>query len=397
MSGSTRARIVVSGIMFLNPVAGVVYQVLHYLLGLRALGHDVYYVEDTNWWTFDPRTGEVSADPTPVVSLLKPIFDRHGLGDRWAYRRAKAVDEPRGCWGMNETTVVDLYRDCDAWINVTGSQTVWDDVARCRHRVLVESDPVSAQIEVANGHQPTIDHLDAHHTHFTFGETMVHGGSPIPLGAYNWQPTRQPVAMELWAPAGEQSPKPEHSRFTTVTSWHDERKDRIFEGITYRWTKDDGFLRILDLPRSHPDRFELAVTSDVGSDRQRLEGAGWRLRDALALSADCDHYRRYIQDSYGEFTVAREQYTKPVTGWFSDRSATYLAAGRPVITQETGFSRVLPTGSGLYPWRTMDDIAAAVDHIDADPGGARRAAREIAREYFAADRVVGSLLERAGL
>jgi hypothetical protein len=397
MSSLSRARIVVSGIMFFNPVAGVIYQALHYLLGLRALGHDVYYVEDTNWWSLDPRTGTFSPDPAASIKLVAPMLERHGFGDRWAYRRAHADEEPRSCWGMDEATVQALYRDCDAWLNVTGSQTVWDDVARCRNRILVESDPVSAQIDVANGYRPTIDHLDAHHVHFTFGETMVDGGGPIPLGPYRWQPTRQPVAIELWVPDGGPPADPEHARFTTVTSWHDDNKDRIHDGVTYRWTKDEEFLGVIDLPRRLPGRFELAVTGRVEEDRARLEDAGWRLRDALALSADCDDYRRYIHGSYGEFTVAREQYTEPVTGWFSDRSATYLAAGRPVITQETGFSRVLPTGSGLYPWRTVDDIAAAVDHIDADPTGARRAAREIAREHFAADRVVRSLLERAGV
>lgn len=395
----------VSGILFFNPVAGVVYQTLHYLLGLRRLGHDVWYVEDTNWWSLDPRTGAFSADPSASIEVVRPVLERHGLADRWAYRRAAANvgpdDGPAGCWGLDEATVLDLYRTCDAWLNVTGSQTVWPDVARCRRRILVETDPVSAQIDVANGHRPTIDHLDAHDTHATFGEVLAAGGaSPtIPLGPYRWLATRQPVALELWDDPGGAvgSTGPAHRRFTTVTSWHDDNKDRRLGDEVYRWTKDAQFLQVVDLPSRRPDRFELALTGRVEGDEPRLREAGWRLRDALALSSSVDDYHHYIRSSWGEFTAAREQYTRPRTGWFSDRSATYLAAGRPVVTEETGFSDVLPTGRGLYGWRTMDDVLAAVDDIDRDPEGARAGAREVARECFAADRVLGSLLERAGL
>jgi hypothetical protein len=118
---------------------------------------------------------------------------------------------------------------------------------------------------------------------------------------------------------------------------------------------------------------------------------------SVEISRSIDRYRDYIQHSRGEFTVARDQYVRPCTGWFSDRSACYLAAGRPVITQETGFSKFLPTGKGLFAFRTMDDILAAVDAIESDYSGNCRAAREIAAEYFAAEKVVGSLMERAGL
>lgn len=404
VAGRSTSRFVVSGILFFNPVAGVVYQTLHYLLGLQRLGHDVWYVEDTNWWSLDPRTGTFSPDPSASIELVGPILERHGFGDRWAYRRAEAnlePSDPAGCWGLDDATVLDLYRSCDGWLNVTGSQTVWPDVATCRRRILIESDPVSAQIDVANGHRPTIDHLDAHDAHFSFGEVMVAGtGSPtaagggvIPLGPYDWQPTRQPVAVDLWY---EPEP-PTHRRFTTVTSWHDDNKDRRYDGQVYRWTKDAQFLRIIDLGRRRPGRFELAVTGRVDDDRPRLTEAGWRLRDALAVSSSVDDYGGYIRSSWGEFTAAREQYTRPRSGWFSDRSATYLAAGRPVITEDTGFGDVLPTGRGLYPWTTMDDILVAVDEIDRDPERARAGALEVANECFAAEKVVGSLLDRAGL
>jgi hypothetical protein len=155
-------------------------------------------------------------------------------------------------------------------------------------------------------------------------------------------------------------------------------------------------MKVIDLPRRRRARFELAmgVDDDV---RQLLLRNGWRQVDSLRVSRRLDDYRAYIQGSRGEFTVAKDQNIRLNSGWFSDRSACYLAAGRPVITQETGFSKFLPTGKGLFGFRTMEDILAAVDEIETDPVGNRQAARDIAAEYFAAEKVLGSLMERAGL
>jgi hypothetical protein len=131
--------------------------------------------------------------------------------------------------------------------------------------------------------------------------------------------------------------------------------------------------------------------------KQLLDTYGWRQVDSVSISRDVDCYRRYIQQSRGEFTVARDQYTRPNTGWFSDRTACYLAAGRPVITQETGFSKFLPTGRGLFAFRTMDDIVMAIDAIETDYEGNCHAASEIAAEFFAAEKVLGYLMTHAGL
>jgi hypothetical protein len=131
--------------------------------------------------------------------------------------------------------------------------------------------------------------------------------------------------------------------------------------------------------------------------RKLLRDQGWNQTGSIEVSRDTDAYKRYIQQSRGEFTVARDQYVRPNTGWFSDRTCCYLAAGRPVITQETGFSKFLPSGKGLFGFRTMDDILQAVDNIESDYAGNCRAAREIAAEHFAAEKVVGRLMQRAGL
>jgi hypothetical protein len=199
--------------------------------------------------------------------------------------------------------------------------------------------------------------------------------------------------MELW----EDTPPHGGATWNTITTWHNKGKDIEWRGDMYYWTKDREFRQFLDLPRRRSGQeFEMAAT--VGNDVKALfKEHGWRQADSVELSRDANRYHEYIAQARGEFTVARDQYVRPRTGWFSDRSACYLAAGRPVITQETGFSKVLPSGRGLFGFSTMEDILAAIDAVESDYEGHCKAARDVAREHFAAEKVVGSLMQRAGL
>jgi hypothetical protein len=384
-----RGRIIVFGILFWYPLAGVTYQFLHYLLALRRLGYDPYYVEDSGRWIYDPQLNDLSPDAGPNVAAVAPILDAHGFAGRWVFRGRY----PDGrCYGMTETALQRLYREADAFLNVTGAQEIHDEHLQCPRRIYVESDPFASQVKVANADAETIAALNAHDTHFTFGENVGQPDCGIPATPYGWLPTRQPVAMDLWQHAYAAIDAP----YTTITTWHNKGKDVVYRGERYYWTKDREFERFLDLPRHRRGPFELAVGVDEPT-RQRLTGLGWQLRPSIDLSASVSGYREYIQRSRAEFTVARDQYVRPRTGWFSDRSACYLAAGRPVITEDTGFGRVLPIGRGLFAFSTIDDVLAAVDAIESDYQGHCRAARDLAEEYFGAERVVGSLLARAGL
>jgi hypothetical protein len=214
----------------------------------------------------------------------------------------------------------------------------------------------------------------------------------VPVGEFRWLPTRQPVVVDLWDNPYRGDGRP----YTTITTWHNKGKDVTFGDDTYYWTKDREFEKYLNLPLQCLPRFELAagVPEEV---QRRLDENGWSQVHSVTVSQDINRYRAYIQRSRAEFTVARDQYVRPRTGWFSDRSACYLAAGRPVITQDTGFGKVVPCGRGLFAFQTMEDILAAVDAIESDYEGNCRAARDIAMEYFAAEKVVGSLMGRAGL
>jgi hypothetical protein len=385
----SRGRIIVFGILFWYPLAGVTYQFLHYLLALRRLGYDPYYVEDSGRWVYDPALNDLSPDAGPNVSAVAPVLDAHGFAGRWAFRGH--YSEGR-CYGMTEPEILELYRTATACLNVTGAQELREEHLLIPRRIYVESDPFASQVNVANGNAGAIAALDAHDMRFTFGENIGQPDCGIPVGRHQWLPTRQPVATDLWQHAYGETGAP----YTTITTWHNTGKDVVYRGDRYYWTKDREFERFIDLPLRREVPFELAVGVD-DTVKQRLEHNRWRLRRSIDLSASVSSYREYIQRSRGEFTVARDQYVRPRTGWFSDRTACYLAAGRPVITEDTGFGKFLPTGRGLFAFTTMDDVLAAVDAIESDYAGHCRAAAEIGEEYFGAERVVGSLMTRAGL
>ena len=386
---AARGRIIVFGILFWYPLAGVTFQFLHYLIALRRLGYDPYYIEDSGRWVYDPALNDLSPNATPNIEAVAPVLEAHGFGDRWGFRGSY----PEGrCYGMAEEQILRLYREADAFLNVTGAQEIRAEHMRSRRRIYIESDPFATQVNVANGHAPTIAALEAHDTHFTFGENIGSVDCAIPTGRFRWLPTRQPVVMDLWHHAINADEAP----YTTITTWHNKGKDVVYKGERYYWTKDREFERFLDVPLRRDVRFEMAVgvPDDVLA---RLRANGWHQRSSIDLSASVSRYREYIQASRGEFTVARDQYVRPRTGWFSDRSACYLAAGRPVITEDTGFGKLIPTGRGLFAFTTMDDVLSAIDAIESDYTGHCRAAREIADEYFGAEDVVHDLMSRAGL
>jgi hypothetical protein len=202
------------------------------------------------------------------------------------------------------------------------------------------------------------------------------------------------VLLDLW-----QAGVPCKKEFTTVGNWKQVGYDIEYQGETYYWSKHLEFLKFIDLPLRIRQPIELAigVANLEPEERHTLESNGWRLADAHALTADPWLYRNYIRDSRGEFTVAKDQNIRLRTGWFSDRSACYLAAGRPVITQDTGFGKFLPTGEGLFAFKTMEEIVAAFEAISADYEKHSRGARAIAEEYFRAETVLAKMLNDLGL
>ena len=387
-----RKRIVVMGFMASCPIAGVVWQHIHYIVGLLRLGHEVWYVEDSARLPYNPTTYEINNDYSYALETLARLATQFGFEDRWAFCARYLPGDP--CHGLTREKLLDLYRTADAILNICGTQELNDDVRQCERILYVESDPGVEQIRVDKGEPGPIEYLSRHQALFTFGEN-IGTESPIPTHQFQWLPTRQPVVTDFWK---TDAPPPGGAVFTSVANWNTGGlKDIEWRGDKYLWSKSLEFLKFVEAPARSGETFELATDIKDAATRERLLAQGWRFTSPDQMSIDHDLYRRYLQDSKGEFTVAKDQYVRLNTGWFSDRTACYLAAGRPAITQETGFTRHYGENRGLFAFRTLDEIPEAVRAINADYPAHCRAAYEVAAEYFEATKVLASLLDRAGV
>ena len=386
----TRGRVVVWGLLGGYPFGGMSWQVLHYVAGLRRLGFDVWYVEDAGEIT-SMDTMDWAYDPLPNVRYLAAHMTALGLDDRWLYRPYGN----RGDWFGNGTqkTVDDLYRHADAVFNICGFRWVAPEEDIAAPLVYVDTDPGERQVDVAVGKTSRIEELDRYAVLATYAENIGTASCQLPADRYDWIPTRPPVIPEWWASQSPTGRPP----LTTISHWFGSpTKSLEWEGRRFEWRKDKLFRRFLDLPQHSAWPLELALRGFNDRVRQELEEAGWRVAAAGALDQPAA-YRDYIRRSAGEFTVAKEQYTGLGTGWFSDRSVCYLAAGRPVVTEETGFSRNITCGEGLFAFVDAVDALAAIEAIAADYPRHAAAAAEVAREHFGADRVLGDLCKRVGL
>jgi hypothetical protein len=253
----------------------------------------------------------------------------------------------------------------------------------------VDLDPGYTQIRCAAGDPDLRAFLEEHDCYFTIGEHIGSARCPVPSGGFQWRPTRQPIVARLW----ETAPPAPGAPFTTIGRWHESRRDIVFEGEHYGWSKRQEWQRFLDLPQRVATRLVLAMDVEKESaDLTLLRTLGWEIVDPLQVSAHPHAYRDFIAASAGEFTTAKDLNVRLRTGWFSDRSACYLAAGRPVITQPTGFESILPTSEGLFAVATAEEASAAIEQVLADPERHRMAARRIASDWFEASTVLSNLL-----
>jgi hypothetical protein len=376
-------RILVLGLMGRYPMAGVGWQALQYLLGLSRLGYEVFYAEDAGAPPYNPVEMTVSDDCSYNLDFLRRGMERIGLADRWIY-----WDERTDTYhGLGEEKLHELYRTAGSIWNLCGASPPRPEHRQGAKLVYVETDPVYEQFRAAKGDAGVRAMLDAHDVLFTYGENLGQPDCPVPLSGYVWHPTRPPVVLDLW-----QSPPPAHGAWSTIATWENKGKDVEFGGETYRWSKHVNFLHYLPVAKRSGVDFEVAVRPPGETEAALLRENGWRTVDPLAASCDLDVYRRFIQASRGEFTVAKDIYVRPRSGWSSDRSVCYLAAGRPVVTQETGASKLIPSGEGLLTFATLDEAVAAIREVEHDYERHCAAALRVARERFAAERVLADML-----
>jgi hypothetical protein len=384
-------RIVVLGMMGRCPFGGQTWLYLNWLDGLRRLGHEVWYVEDDTVWPYHPVKNAVTDDCSYAVQHIADCMSRIGLPDNWAYRLA---DRKGACWGVSENKLAELYASCDALLNIVGAIRIREEHLRARFRVYVECDPVTAELQMASGNPKIQWVFDKHHVFATYGENYGASDCGVPLNGVTYHKTRQPVALDFWPVTF----KPEARFFTTIGNYRQSGNDVEYKGQTYHWSKHHEWEKFLRLPSLTAQPFEVGLKVDDHQDQERLEAHGWRVVSPFQMSLDVfGAYQDFFRRSRAEFTVAKDQNVRLRSGWFSERDACYLACGKPVVAQDTGFGKILPTGKGLYAFTTIEQALAAIEAINSDYRGNCAAARDIAEEYFAAEKVTSRFLHDIGL
>lgn len=367
-------KILFAGIIARYPFGGVTWCSLMYLLGLRALGHEVFYIEDTGECVYDPVQNTRATDPSYGTNYIHAALAPHGLGDRWAF-----VNYDGTYHGRTAEDVRRFCADADVYLNLSGGSWFWrDEYARIPHSAFIDSDPAFTQLAIAKAEPWYVDFFKRFGSLFTFGANIGTAASPVPVGDFIWHKTWQPVTLDDWRASVEPGP-----HFTTVMTW------QIESFTDVGGNKDQEFVKYLDLPSRTSQPFELAINGP----QRLLREHGWGTVAAMEVSRTPGEYRDFIHRSRAEFGVAKHTYVGTRSGWFSDRTECYLASGRPALVQDTGWTAHLPAGDGLLAFSTPEEALAGIDRINADYPRHTRCAREIASQHFDASRVLPRLLD----
>ena len=379
-----KLRIIVTGLIGQYPLGGVTWDYIQYATGLMRLGHDVYYLEDTGQHPFNPLEGGISGECDFNVSYLREVMARFDMEDRWAYH----FPWDSQWFGLADDKREAVVRSADVLINVSGVLAYPEKYRHIPWLVYIDSDPVFTQVKLARGQVDFQRMLETHDIHFSFGERL---SDAVPKTAFDWRPTRQPVVLDEWHQGG-----PARDVYTTVMNWTS-YKQLEYRGTTYA-QKDVEFERFIDLPGRVPE-VSLEIAVNTGKTRRTprglLERKGWHVVHPDQVCPDVQGYRSYITHSRAEWSIAKNGYVQGQSGWFSCRSACYLAAGRPVVVQDTGFSKVLPTGTGIVPFSTLQEAIDGIGDVERRYASHCRAAREIAEQYFDSSLVLTKLLDES--
>ena len=364
---------------------GIAWERLSWTLGLRRLGLEVLLVDqlDRARCVF-PDGAEHSYESCLNRAYFRSVVEEFGLaGDAVLVgEQGESLDGP------TYAELLERAEEAELLVNLAGNVRLEEVKRRPALRVYVDLDPGLTQLWLASG-EPA-PRVDGHDLHFTIGENVGTPASTLLTAGLDWRHTRQPVLLDEWPVVPSDHP----DRFTTVATWRGTGPHGSLDSVGYRLSqKADEFEKLINLPRATHGSFELALKNPDGAVREQLERHGWHVVDAAGVASAPSSFRRYVQGSGAEFSVAKGAYAETSSGWFSDRTTRYLASGKPALVQDTGFGRNIPTGYGLLSFRTLDDAVEGVSRIGRDYEAQARAARQVAEDYFDSDRVLARFLE----
>jgi hypothetical protein len=366
---------------------GAAWTRLNWILGLHKLGFDTYFIEQIERQTcVDDAGNPASFECSANLAYFQRIMQQFGLQDK----AALVYGDGQSVAGLPYSEILEIAESAALLVNISGHLSIENLKNRFRRKVYIDLDPGFTQFWHAAGN--LAPRLSGHDCYFTVGENIGAADCLIPAGDLRWRPTRQPIVLDHWPVSQQGDP----SRFTTVASWRGPYGPVEYAGRTFG-LKVHQFRKYMEIPKYAAATFEIALDIHPGDykDRDLLCGNSWRLVDPRRVAGDPCAFRTYVQTSGAEFSVAQEIYVETRSGWFSDRTVRYLASGKPVLVQETGFSRHHPIGCGLLSFSTPEQAIAGVREISDDYNSHARAARKIAETYFDSDRVLGRLLEEA--
>jgi hypothetical protein len=392
---TSQLRIIVSGLVGLHPVGGMAWHYLQYVIGLAQLGHDVYYHEDTWSWPYHTVERTYTSDGNYSARYIGDFFERYApeLGERWHYLHLHETS-----FGMARAAFDEVARTADVFLNVSGAGFIPDNLSPRCVKVFLDTDPGYNQIMLSErfAWSENVERWCAsvatHDHHFTFAENIHGADCVIPTMGFEWKTTRMPVVIDLWEPAARNEP-PEAAPWTTIMTWNAFKGKLVYKGVEYK-SKGTEFEKLMELPRLAGVRLRVAV-GGVNAPLKRLGSYGWQTIDGPSATLLPSQYVSFISGSRGELSPAKHVYVAMRSGWFSERSACYLAAGRPVVVQDTGFARALHVGEGLLSFRTMQEAVAAIHEVGTDYVRHAEAARAIAEAYFDSDKVLTHLIDEA--
>jgi len=383
-------RIVVTGLLGQYAFGGVTWDYIQYLLGFRGLGHDVWYLEDSGAWPYDPVRQTISEDCTYNVNYLHSMMTEFGFGDRWIYRNGADGK----FHGAGEAAARDLIKNADLLVNVSSAGWLKDYDFGVKHQMFIDGDPMFCQVSLVNScNDAYAARVKAHDSHFTFGLNVGRPDCLAPNTGIAWKRTVQPIALDFWPAQPDNAP----DRFTTVMNWASYAPIE-WQGKPYG-QKDLEFEKFKMLPKLTPQNLVIAMGQGVGSKRptEELRALGWTILEAGETLPDYRTYHEFLRASKAEWSIAKHGYVAARTGWFSCRTACYLALGRPAVVQETGWSDYIPAGDGLLAFSTPEEAVDAIADINDHYAEHQAAARALAEQYFEAKKVCADLLTQAGI